>query len=1517
LSFDRLKNIWEEMAKDYADKNSAYQDRLQTQSTKDSLASEISTFDDKLAVATLESIYKYPQGHAQAGEPVKITEQNFAQYQSQFASDVNINSPELPDLTDTLEHPREFLASNELSIIKEQRDQQLYQIPTIVQPGIPDDPATPNIDETTSPIVEFSTSDTPLNMWNDSLMFDLISKQGLLGTTPKKELSTLESQYGVVPESNLTDKSSIFSPSSLSSEPQEVNYMPDTHMLGFKANKFYKAPSDVLGNANSPESSPDAGDGTTWQWGEGTNAVTSRYSARGWNGGTATFGGDSYSFSTGLPISSDISWTNPETYYDSKLGSPNSPLIGITGDHPGPPWAAAEIFDDPETTTINEASPAIPGAFVVDGWPNTHATGFTLNIGPMSPSQFKNIPSVRTTRTWTPTTNYYDGVHTVNSIVDIFGGPVDFMTGANSYYPGVNSLTTGEGDDAVTTLLGIPGFTKDWTTGGYTFGEGNKGNSKFLKREIVDDVEIVSIFSTGTHTGYHDSGITFSDTWSFSNQIPEPTVSSNAWNIPTGFTYSSNTITPTATVDADGNPILDGDGNPVMADMMGGIYSGHPNPTVHFGTGGSISSDGTGGTKYLVDFMSGISGHAASTLISTLKISGFNEDFDPGSHGGYSEEKPQGDSKLLGLWDQEGYEKQVLTSMWTSYDVGTTGQTLSSITFDSTNTYSALSSLIPPDGTTWNIPTDFTYQDSIHKTNALSGTGNEVFGGPVNFMSGENSYFSTLSPEIPGFTKRFGISDIIDDTETDLPMGYLTADGQAGVSRFLRDDEGGFQIDLENYNPNTGTHTIKIPSWQMGVASNIIWPGPLGTFELYDGTGDSLFSGVPTSDGTESGIAVSTDVQWSQPIGFSYSDTSHTSRFHEDYSDADVNSWTFGRNVTFQNGDVFSGQTELSVNDLSFKTLYTDNFGITSHKFVGDIDDAGRRFDMTNNMWSVNPNRVYTGTTEHGLFKTAIGNNYSVTLGGTTYSVGGALDTGDGREPYVVSEIGNDETHWSADIFPLSRIQKDVQRIGKFLGSQQGEMFISTQNLLGTFQTYGGLYDPASTILNIVSPKEGLGLPILRFRRGTGVAGIIANALLPSAITYTEYLDNRAGSGGLDPTSIMNNIATLARMNEPEDSPLRRQTTYAEKDLKNKPLAFEVLDLGESALNIIGDMMGFNAGAKDPAGVDITSGIDSKKNMQISMGTNSPLGNLGKGDVMTLQGWEEVEEKELTGLAKFGQDVGNFITDTVSVGSQLLGHGALGPRDLDLETSKEGMPFYFKDLRDGVTIYFRAYLEGLSETISPSWNSENYIGRSEPVYTYTNSEREVNFTLKLFAQTKDELNMIYKKINRLTSLCYPEYKPQMEKINKGTDENPSEEEVTFWEKGRMKPPLTRFRLGELFGSVNNEMTGFIKSLSYSYPDESPWEIQQGKRVPKYITVDIGFQVIHSTVPSLDFAKLQQSSGEQEAFYGITKNMFDKQIASKQEDGTNIGLNFDPDGNPLTELKEGVQAIAQIFTGTQF
>ena len=66
----------------------------------------------------------------------------------------------------------------------------------------------------------------------------------------------------------------------------------------------------------------------------------------------------------------------------------------------------------------------------------------------------------------------------------------------------------------------------------------------------------------------------------------------------------------------------------------------------------------------------------------------------------------------------------------------------------------------------------------------------------------------------------------------------------------------------------------------------------------------------------------------------------------------------------------------------------------------------------------------------------------------------------------------------------------------------------------------------------------------------------------------------------------------------------------------------------------------------------------------------------------------------------------------------------------------------------------------------------------------------------------------------------------------------------------MKAPLTQFRYGELFGNDKKELLGYIKSLSYSIENTSPYETEVGKRVPQHIIATIGYQVIHDKSPRL-------------------------------------------------------------------
>ena len=88
---------------------------------------------------------------------------------------------------------------------------------------------------------------------------------------------------------------------------------------------------------------------------------------------------------------------------------------------------------------------------------------------------------------------------------------------------------------------------------------------------------------------------------------------------------------------------------------------------------------------------------------------------------------------------------------------------------------------------------------------------------------------------------------------------------------------------------------------------------------------------------------------------------------------------------------------------------------------------------------------------------------------------------------------------------------------------------------------------------------------------------------------------------------------------------------------------------------------------------------------------------------------------------------------------------------------------------------------------------------------------------------------------------------------------------------RMKPPLVKFRLGDLYGRQNKEVTGFIKMLTYSIPETAVWETDENRRIPKSINVMLSYQVIHDHTPQLAFSDNPNRVGG-EAFYGANMNI---------------------------------------------
>jgi hypothetical protein len=112
-------------------------------------------------------------------------------------------------------------------------------------------------------------------------------------------------------------------------------------------------------------------------------------------------------------------------------------------------------------------------------------------------------------------------------------------------------------------------------------------------------------------------------------------------------------------------------------------------------------------------------------------------------------------------------------------------------------------------------------------------------------------------------------------------------------------------------------------------------------------------------------------------------------------------------------------------------------------------------------------------------------------------------------------------------------------------------------------------------------------------------------------------------------------------------------------------------------------------------------------------------------------------------------------------------------------------------------IHFRAFLDNVSDNYSADWQSYKYVGRGENFYTYSGFERKMSLSWTVYAQSKEELIPMYKKLNFLASTLAPDYNG-----------------------GFMRGTLVQLTIG---GYVY-EQPGFITGLNYEITEATPWEI---------------------------------------------------------------------------------------------
>ena len=153
------------------------------------------------------------------------------------------------------------------------------------------------------------------------------------------------------------------------------------------------------------------------------------------------------------------------------------------------------------------------------------------------------------------------------------------------------------------------------------------------------------------------------------------------------------------------------------------------------------------------------------------------------------------------------------------------------------------------------------------------------------------------------------------------------------------------------------------------------------------------------------------------------------------------------------------------------------------------------------------------------------------------------------------------------------------------------------------------------------------------------------------------------------------------------------------------------------------------------------------------------------------------------------------------------------------EVYKDFIPLWFKKIGTKKPLVFRAIISGLTETSTPSWSGNKFIGNPYSFYTYSGVERSVSFNIKLMASSPIELNVIWERLKVLTSYTYP----------------------TIY-KGLSKPPIIEFRLGSMYV----DRVAYVDSLTYTIPDESNWETDGNiGYLPKTIDVALSLKFIES------------------------------------------------------------------------
>ena len=206
-------------------------------------------------------------------------------------------------------------------------------------------------------------------------------------------------------------------------------------------------------------------------------------------------------------------------------------------------------------------------------------------------------------------------------------------------------------------------------------------------------------------------------------------------------------------------------------------------------------------------------------------------------------------------------------------------------------------------------------------------------------------------------------------------------------------------------------------------------------------------------------------------------------------------------------------------------------------------------------------------------------------------------------------------------------------------------------------------------------------------------------------------------------------------------------------------------------------------------------------------------------------------------------------------------------------------------------LHFRAFLDEFSDSYGADWKEVQYVGRAEKLYNYAGFKRDISMSFTVYAQSKAELIPMYKKLNYLASTLAPDYS----------------------ESGYMRGNIVKMTVGGYL----YDQPGIIKSLNYTVPMESTWEIAidtnggkdpSVKQLPHMIKVTgLTFTPIHKFIP----AKANNLLDPVEKYIALANNNKTNNYQDLYENNFNAlqKIKDDADEAAVAEKKAGERTVS--------